>query len=112
MKRQHLPSPSGPYEPLMLVLCVWVLIALAAETFLPLAEETRQLLQYANTGIYVVFLLHFVSGSRGTLTAFVASWFLEPQGQEVDQELDDVRAELRAIRAILEQRSTGEQRSA
>ena len=68
----------------MLVLCVWVLVSLAAETFLPLAEETRQILQYADTGICV----------------------------RVESELDDVRAELRAIRALLEQRSTAEQRRA
>jgi len=68
----------------MLVLCVWVLVSLAAETFLPLAEETRQILQYADTGICV----------------------------RVENELDDVRAELRAIRALLEQRSTAEQRRA
>jgi voltage-gated potassium channel len=249
MKRRVVSaSPPGPYEPFMLVLCVWVLVSLAAETFLPLAEETRQILQYADTGICVIFLFDFirdlvraerpleymkwgwldlvssipmigwarvgraarivrifrvlrgvrstrvltryvlgrraestllavvivsmlfiffssiailqvedVEGSNihtaedalwwafvtittvgygdrypvtsegrliaaslmaagvglfGTLTAFVASWFLEPEEKKVENELDDVRAELRAIRALLEQRSTAEQRRA
>lgn len=246
----HRPHPSipGPYEPFMLVLCVWVLMALAAETFVPLSEGTRQLIGYADTGICVIFLFDFardlmraenrlqymkwgwldlissipmvgwarvgraarivrilrvlrgvrstrvliryvlnrraestilavilvsmlmvllssiailqvedVQGSNirtaddalwwalvtittvgygdrypvstegriiavalmaagvglfGTLTAFVASWFLEPEEKKVESELDDVRAELRAIRALLEGSSSGRHKRA
>lgn len=249
MERPRSLSAPGPYEPFMLVLCVWVLAALAAEVFMPLSEETRALLRYADTGICVVFLLDFirdlvraehplrymlrwgwldllssipmlgwarvgraarvvrilrvlrgvrstrvltryvlarraestvlavllvsmlivlfssiamlqvedVDGSNirtaedalwwalvtittvgygdrypvttegrviavglmaagvglfGTLTAFVASWFLEPDEKKVESELDDLRTELRAIRALLDGSSSEQQRRA
>jgi hypothetical protein len=114
MKRRVVSaSPPGPYEPFMLVLCVWVLVSLAAETFLPLAEETRQLLHVTSEGrLIAAGLMAAGVGLFGTLTAFVASWFLEPEEKKVENEIDDVRAELRAIRALLEQRSAVDQRRA
>lgn len=43
----------------MLVLCAYVLVALAAETFLPLSEDTKTLLGYADTGVCLVFIADF-----------------------------------------------------
>lgn len=44
----------------MLALCVYVLVALAAEVILRPDAETRLLLQYADTAICVVFLVDFL----------------------------------------------------
>lgn len=48
------------YQLFMLALCVYVLVALAAEAILRPDAETRLLLQYADTAICAVFLLDFV----------------------------------------------------
>ncbi len=57
MARGH---ESIQYQLFMLALCVYVLVALAAEAILQPDAETRQLLQYADTAICAVFLLDFV----------------------------------------------------
>jgi voltage-gated potassium channel len=43
-------------------------------------------------------------GLFGTFSGFVASWFLKSEERAQDSELQQVRVELVAIRAILEQR--------
>jgi voltage-gated potassium channel len=43
-------------------------------------------------------------GLFGTFTAFVASWFLSPQEEEQDRELEAIRAELGEIRRLLSDR--------
>lgn len=57
MARGH---ESIQYQLFMLALCVYVLVALAAEAILQPDAETRLLLQYADTAICAVFLLDFV----------------------------------------------------
>lgn len=47
------------YQLFMLALCVYVLVALAAEAIVRPDTETRQLLQYADAAICTVFLLDF-----------------------------------------------------
>ncbi|MBI5243619.1 MAG: ion transporter [Elusimicrobia bacterium] len=48
------------FQVLVLCLSVFVLAALAAETFLPLRPEVRELLLHLDTGICLVFLLDFL----------------------------------------------------
>jgi voltage-gated potassium channel len=50
----------GPYQVFMLALCLYVLAALAVETFLTLPPEASTILAYADTGICVLFLADFV----------------------------------------------------
>ncbi len=56
----HTTKGNGIYELFMLGLCVYVLAALAAMTFLRLDESIIQVLEYADIGICVVFLVDFV----------------------------------------------------
>ena len=51
---------AGPYQLFMLILCTYVLLALAAGAFLPLNPTTKETLQYVDTGICVLFLLDFM----------------------------------------------------
>ena len=51
---------SAPYELFMLGLSLYVLVALAADAFLPLHPETRRVLSYADTAICAVFFADFV----------------------------------------------------
>lgn len=53
-------TESIQYQLFMLALCVYVLVALVAETVLRPDAETRLLLQYADAGICVVFLVDFL----------------------------------------------------
>ena len=50
-----------PYQLFMLVLCVFALTLLGAETLLPLNPEVGAILQYADVAICVLFLFDFVS---------------------------------------------------
>lgn len=50
----------GPYQIFMLALCLLVLATLAVQTFFKLDTETRTLLDYADTGICVIFMADFV----------------------------------------------------
>lgn len=52
-------SPSKLYELFMLGLCVYVLLALAAEAVFPLEESTAQILLYMDTFICLIFLSDF-----------------------------------------------------
>ena len=58
MGRNH--AESIPYQLFMLVLCVYTLVALAAEVVLRPRGEIRLLLGYADTAVCAVFLLDFV----------------------------------------------------
>ena len=49
----------GLYQLFMLGLCVYVLIALAVDTFFKLGEDTSAVLGYVDTGICVIFLADF-----------------------------------------------------
>jgi len=51
---------AGIYQLFMLGLCLYVLIALAIETFAKLDKDTSEILMYADTGICVIFLADFV----------------------------------------------------
>jgi voltage-gated potassium channel len=51
---------SVPYQLFMLALCVYTLLALAAEVILRPGAEIRSLLEYADTAICAVFLLDFI----------------------------------------------------
>jgi len=54
------PARTGPYHLFMLALCVYVILALAVETLFRLDPRARQLLEYADTAVCVVFLADFV----------------------------------------------------
>ena len=41
-------------------------------------------------------------GLFGTFTAFLASWFLQPEEDETDRELQEIKAEIVAVRSLLE----------
>ena len=56
MSQQTQPRP---YQLFMLGLCVYVLIALAAQTFFPVSEGTNAILDYVDTGICIIFLADF-----------------------------------------------------
>jgi len=43
-------------------------------------------------------------GLFGTLSGFIASWFLSPRGRGQDDELESVRQEIRSLRQLLESR--------
>jgi len=45
-------------------------------------------------------------GLFGTFTGFVASWFLEAPAAQQTHDLDEIRADLAALRALIEHRST------
>lgn len=49
----------GIYQLFMLALCVYVLLALAADTFLKLDESVSAILHYIDTGICIIFLADF-----------------------------------------------------
>ena len=47
------------YEMFMLALCVFVLLALAADTFFPLGDAASLILGYVDTGVCIIFLIDF-----------------------------------------------------
>jgi voltage-gated potassium channel len=51
---------SGPYQLFMLMLCLFALIMLAADTVVPLAPSTRDILRYADTAVCAVFFVDFL----------------------------------------------------
>jgi voltage-gated potassium channel len=51
---------SGPYQLFMLMLCLFALMTLAADTIVPLAPSTRDVLRYADTAVCGVFFLDFL----------------------------------------------------
>ena len=51
---------AGPYQLFMLILCAYVLLALAAGAFLPMDSSSREVLEYVDTGICVLFLIDFM----------------------------------------------------
>jgi voltage-gated potassium channel len=59
----------------------------------PLTSEGR---------IIACFLMTAGVGLFGTFSGFVAAWFLRPENQQQESELEKVRAELAALRSILE----------
>jgi len=48
------------YQLFMLALCVYALLALAAERFVPLSEDVKRLIQYADFGVCLLFFGDFV----------------------------------------------------
>lgn len=52
-------TDSGTYQLYMLILCLLSLAALAAETMLPLAPGTRQILGRADTAVCAIFFVDF-----------------------------------------------------
>ena len=52
-------TDSSTYQLFMLILCLLALVALAAETMLPLAPGTRQILTWADTAVCVIFFMDF-----------------------------------------------------
>lgn len=49
-----------PYQLFMLALCLYALAALALDSFFQVQESTRQLLEYADTGVCLLFFLDFI----------------------------------------------------
>ena len=50
---------AGPYQLFMLGLCVYVLLALTADTFFRLDDATSSLVGWIDTGICLIFLADF-----------------------------------------------------
>ena len=55
----------GPYQLFMFGLGVYVLLALAAETFLPLSKSTNAILDHLDDGICLIFFVDFFVWDRG-----------------------------------------------
>ena len=53
-------SRSQSYQLFMLALCIFALAALAVQSFAPFSEITRQILEYTDLGICVLFLIDFL----------------------------------------------------
>lgn len=53
-------SRAYPYQLFMLVLCVYVLVALAAQRFTALSEETIAILEYVDFALCLIFFADFV----------------------------------------------------
>ncbi len=51
---------AGPYQLFMLILCVYVLLALAAGAFLPLDPSAKEILKHVDTGVCLLFLIDFI----------------------------------------------------
>ncbi len=49
-----------PYQVFMLALCLYALVALATQAFLPLDPGTRQILDIADYGVCMLFLVDFI----------------------------------------------------
>jgi voltage-gated potassium channel len=54
------PQAAQPYELFMLGLCVFALIAMAVDTFLPIDQDSRTVLQWADTAVCLLFFLDFL----------------------------------------------------
>jgi voltage-gated potassium channel len=53
------PGESTSYQVFMFALCVYTLVVLSAELFFTPGTETRQLLEYADNGICLIFIVDF-----------------------------------------------------
>jgi voltage-gated potassium channel len=51
---------SGPYQLFMLALCLFALVVLAADTVVPVAQSTRDVLSYADTAVCGIFFIDFL----------------------------------------------------
>ena len=60
MRTSQTLTSTGPYQFLMLVLCVYALAALVVQVFVPLESETAQLLVYADWIVCAIFFIDFV----------------------------------------------------
>lgn len=63
--------------------------------FYPISPEGR---------IIAVALMITGIGLFGTFTAFVASWFLQPSEEDQDRELEEIKAEIKGLRTLIERR--------
>jgi voltage-gated potassium channel len=54
------PRSNGPYQVFMLALCLFALAVFAIDTLAPLQTATRQIFEYADTAICVLFFADFV----------------------------------------------------
>lgn len=54
------PSKPRPYELFMLALCIYALGAMALQVMVPLSEDTRRIMQWADNAICGLFFLDFV----------------------------------------------------
>jgi voltage-gated potassium channel len=52
---------AGPYQLFVLVLCVWAILLLGADTVLALDAGTRTILLYADTAVCVIFFADFLN---------------------------------------------------
>src|SRR5918999_6428773 len=52
---------AGPYQLFVLVLCVWAIVLLGADTILPLDPGTRTILLYADTAVCGIFFVDFLN---------------------------------------------------
>lgn len=53
-------KPRAAYQLFMLALCIYALLALAVERFVPLSEDIRQLIEYADFGVCFLFFIDFL----------------------------------------------------
>jgi len=55
------PGRAHGYQLFMLALCVYAILALAVERFFPIGEDTRELLDYGDVAVCVLFGIDFLS---------------------------------------------------
>jgi voltage-gated potassium channel len=53
-------KPSAAYQLFMLALCIYALLALAVERFVPLSEDIKRLIDYADFGVCLIFFVDFL----------------------------------------------------
>jgi hypothetical protein len=98
---------SVPYQLFMLALCVYTLLALAAEVVLRPGGEIRLLLGYGDRypvtpeGRFVAgFLMCAGVGLFGMFSGFLAAWFVAPAANQERGELEALKDEVRQLRAM------------
>jgi voltage-gated potassium channel len=60
-RHRALQREAGPYQLFVLILCVWAIVLLGAETVLTLDPETRTILVYADTVVCGIFFIDFLN---------------------------------------------------
>jgi len=61
MNDQSVPRQAArPYELFMLALCIFALVSMAIDTFLPIDQDSRAVLQWADTAVCLLFFLDFL----------------------------------------------------
>lgn len=54
-------SPDHPYQLFMLTLCLYAIVALAADSFFSLDPDIRKIINYADIGVCILFFVDFIT---------------------------------------------------